>query len=279
MKNKILVTAVIVIFSSVIFLGWGDKGHKTIASYAMKNLSSVMKIPADWQTYVVEHAADPDYRKSSDKTEPNKHFIDIDFYKEFQKGKMIQSLDSVKMFYPDSVITKMGTLPWTVENTFNNLVKAFKEKNKSNILLYLSDIAHYVGDAHQPQHTSLNYNGQLTGQKGLHFRYEIDMLDSNLTELKSKFVSGKPEKINNIREYIFNVITRTNTFCDLLTSADKFAMTGKPALQYDDEYRKLMWYRTKFFTVDQFNLAGKELASVIYTAWLNSGKPNLDSIK
>jgi hypothetical protein len=279
MKNKILISAVIVFFSSVIFFGWGDKGHKTVASYAMKNLSSIMKIPADWQSYVVEHAPDPDYRKKDDNTEGSKHFIDIDYYKEFKKGKMILSLDSLKALYPDTMITKMGTLPWAVEVSYNNLIKAFKEKKKSNILLFMSDIAHYVADAHQPQHTCLNYNGQLTGQKGLHFRYEIDMLDSNLTELKAKFESGKPGKIKEIRSFIFDIVTRANTFADVITSADKFALANNGSGQYDDIYRKLMWYRTKYMTIDQMNLAGKNLASVIYSAWLTAGSPKLNSIK
>lgn len=279
MKNKFLVTAVIVFFSSVIFLGWGDNGHKTVASFAMKDLSLTMKIPVEWQNYVVEHSVDPDYRKSSDKTEPSKHFIDIDYYKEFLKGNMIQSLDSVKMLYPDSVITKMGTLPWAVETTYNNLVKAFKEKKKNIILLYMADIAHYVGDAHQPQHTNLNYNGQLTGQKGLHFRYEIDMLDSNLTELKANYQYGKPVRIKNIKSFIFSVIARTNAFADVITSADKFALANNGTGQYDDTYRKLMWYRTKYLTIDLINLSGKDLATVIYSAWIAGGSPNLKNIK
>lgn len=279
MKNKILITAVIVIFSSVIFLGWGDKGHKTVASYAMKNLASVMKIPAAWQTYVVEHAPDPDYRKKDDSTEPSKHFIDIDYYKEFLKGKMILSLDSVKALYPDTVITKMGILPWAVEASYNNLIKAFKNKKKSDILLHMSDLAHYVADAFQPQHNCLNYNGQLTGQKGLHFRYEIDMLDSNITEAKGKFESGKPAKIKEIKSLIFDAITRANTFVEIITTADKLALANNGTGQYDAEYRRLMWYRTKYMTIDQLNLAGKNLASIIYSAWLNAGSPNLFKIK
>ncbi len=279
MKNKILVISAILILSSAVFFGWGDKGHKIVASFAMKDLSSVMNIPQDWQNYVVDHSVDPDYRKGADKTEPNKHFIDIDYYKEFLEGKMIEDLDSLRMRYSDSVITKEGTLPWAVENTYNNLVKAFTEKNKANILLYMSDLAHYIGDAHQPQHTCLNYNGQLTGQKGIHFRYEISMLDSYVNEINASFEEGKPVKINNIRPFIFNIVTRSNTFVDVITAADKIALQHNGTGKYDETYRKLMWFRTKFFTIDQLNLGGKDLASAIYSAWLQAGSPDLAAIK
>jgi len=279
MKNKILITLLLAAFSSAVFFGCGDKGHKLVASYAMKNLSSAVKMPKDWQQYVIEHSVDPDYRKGEDKTEGAKHFIDIDFYKEFLKGNMIKNIDSLKMIYPDSVITKMGLLPWAVENSYNNLVKAFKEKNKKNILLFMSDIAHYVGDAHQPQHTNLNYNGQLTGQKGIHFRYEITMLDSNLAEINANFSPLKAEKIKDIRKFIFEIITRTNTFSDVITTADKIALQNNGTGQYDAMYYKLMWFRTKYMTFDLLNLAGKDLASIIYSAYVSAGSPNLFAVK
>ena len=279
MKKKILLTFVLIVLTSVVFLGWGDKGHKTIASYGMKNLTSVMEIPKDWQEWVVEHSVDPDYRKGQDKTEPNKHFIDIDYYKEFQSLHMIQSLDSLKKVYPDTVIYKQGMLPWAVEATYNNLVKAFKEHNKKNTLLYMADLAHYIGDAHQPFHSCLNYNGQLTGQKGIHFRYEIDMIDSNLTYIKSKFESGKPEKVKDIRQFVFDIIARSNSFVDLLLAADKTALQHNGTGKYDPMYQKILWAKTKYMTIDQFNYAGKNLASAIYSAWLDAGKPNLKSFK
>lgn len=279
MRNKLLFTVFLLVISFSVYQGWGDKGHKIVASYAMKNLTGYMNIPKDWQKYVVDHSVDPDYRKGADKGEAPRHFIDIDYYKEFLRGEMIQNLDSLKKKYPDSVITKMGTLPWAVEETFNNLVKAFKSKKKQDILLYMSDLAHYVGDSYQPQHTNLNYNGQLTGQKGLHFRYEIDMLDSNVTEINAKYEGGKPGKINSIREATFDAVTRANTFADVISTADKIALQNNGTGKYDNTYRKLMWFRTRYMTIDQLNLAGNGLASAIYTAWLNAGKPDLRRIK
>jgi len=278
MKNKFLVVALLLILSYSAFLGWGDKGHKIVASYAMKNLKSVMAIPQDWQSYVVDHSVDPDYRKGQDKGEPSRHFIDIDFYKEYLKGQMITDIDALKKIYGDSMVTKQGTLPWAVETTYNNLVKSFKALSKQNILLYMSDLAHYIGDAHQPQHTNLNYNGQLTGQKGIHFRYEIDMLDSNVAEINSKYEEGHPTLIKNIKDFTFDAITRSNTYSDVILAADKIALQYGNG-SYDNTYRKLMWMRTKYMTVDQLNLAGKNLASAIYTAWTEAGKPDLSKAK
>lgn len=279
MKKRILITSLLVIFTSVVFFGWGDSGHKIVASYAMKDLAPVMQIPENWQQYVVNHASDPDHRKGEDKTEGFKHYIDIDYYKEYLNGKMVQNIDSLRMIYPDSLIQKQGVLPWAIEASYKKLVLAYKEKNKKEILLQMSDVAHYVGDAHQPQHTTINYNGQLSGQKGVHFRYESDMIDANLDEIKNNFETGKPVKIDNIRAFAFNIIHRTNTFNDMINAADKTSLQISGSGQYDEKYNKALWYRLKFMSFDLLNLAGKDLASVIYTAWLEAGSPDLNSIQ
>ena len=257
----------------------GDNGHKLAATYAMKDLSIAMQIPQDWQSYVIEHSVDPDYRKRDDKKEAPKHFIDIDYYKEYLEGKMIQNLDSLKMVYADTTISKQGMLPWAIEVTYHKLVKAFKDKDKKDILLYMSDIAHYVGDANQPQHTTENYNGQLTGQKGIHFRYEIEAIDSNLVEIKNNFERALPFKIDRIRQFAFSVIYRTNTYNDLIMSADKYALKYNGTGSYDSRYKKLMWYRLKYLSIDLLNVAGRDIASVIYSAYVDSGSPELKDIK
>ena len=52
------------------------------------------------------------------------------------------------------------------------LVKAFKEKDIDYILKNSADLGHYVSYAHVPLHTTENYNGQLTNQKGIHAFWE-----------------------------------------------------------------------------------------------------------
>jgi hypothetical protein len=47
-------------------------------------------------------------------------------------------------------------------------------------------MAHYVGDLSMPLHVSENYDGQLTGQKGIHHYFEEDMVDQLYPELAAK---------------------------------------------------------------------------------------------
>lgn len=269
---KILNRLLIILFIPLTIFSWGDKGHKKITELAFKMLPAEIGFTEAAKKEIIARSVDPDYRKKEDPSEPNKHFIDIDFYKEFLDGQMIKSHDSLLTIYPDSIVTKMGMLPWATLNTFDKLVGAFKSKDIGKITLYVFDLAHYVGDGHQPLHTTLNYNGQLTSQKGIHFRYEIEMFDKNINLFDEKFLEMEPVYVNNKLDYIFDYITESNSFVDVILSADKFAYK-KSKNVFDDEYYRLLWFRAKYLTIDQVNSSAFALASLIYTAWLDSGKP------
>jgi len=274
LKTKFITTFTVILFSSIFLFGWGDKGHKLIATNAMKILPVSMKFPELWKSEITEHSVDPDNRKRADKSEGPKHFIDIDYYKEYQKGKMIYAKDSLIAIYGDEVVTREGVLPWATADTYQKLVDAFKSKLKDKIILYSSDLAHYVADGHQPLHATLNYNGQFTDQKGIHARYEIEMIDHHLNELQDEQKNFVPAKINNLLPFIFDYINESNTYVELLLSADNFAKKQSKGT-FDENYYRLLWFRTKYVTVNQFDLAARNLASLIYSAWVDAGKPAL----
>jgi hypothetical protein len=79
--------------------------------------------------------------------------------------------DAVEKFLEDTLLA-YGIVPWHIQTVYNRLVKAFEEKNIDYILKNSADLGHYVSDAHVPLHTTENYNGQLTNQKGIHAFWE-----------------------------------------------------------------------------------------------------------
>lgn len=263
------------IFTPTIFnYGWGDNGHKLITKHALKILPSEINFSEDFKSKIIEHSIDPDYRKKDDASEPNKHFIDIDYYKEFLDGRMITSIDSLKKIYGDSIVTVQGILPWATITTYSNLVEAFKNQDREKVLLYTSDLAHYVGDGHQPLHSTVNYNGQLTSQKGIHFRYEIEMIDQHLNDIDKQIKIFSPIYVSDISEFIFNYITESNFEVDILLAADKLAAKHNSG-KYEADYYRLLWFRTKYLTISKFEQASFSLASLIYSAWIDAGKPKI----
>jgi hypothetical protein len=253
-------------------LAWGKTGHKIINRAAVDYLPAEMKDFTAWKDYLGEHASDPDIRRLTDKSEAPRHFIDIDFYKEFLNGRMIENEDSLIAIYGKDTVTKVGLLPWATLNTFNNLVKAFKEKNRDKAMLLAADLGHYVADGHQPMHCVVNYNGQLTNQEGVHARYESDMVDRYANELENSFDSTEISLVKNPLEFIFGYISGSNSVCSVLFDADLLA-TKEAGNTTSDDYYRIMWFRTKYITEIQFNKAAQDFAALVYTAWVEAGRP------
>ncbi len=258
-------------------LAWGNEGHMLIARKAVDFLPEEMAYFKQWASYIEIHSVDPDNRKSSDKSEGHKHYIDIDFYKEFNRGEMIYNLEELKKAYNDSIVNEMGVLPWATAETYKNLVLAFKEKNRDKFLIYASDLAHYVADGHQPMHSVINYDGQMTSQKGLHSRYEIHMVNKYLEELDKSFYSQEPYYVSDPLSFVFYYITNSNLLSCIVFDADNLAFS-ETGLRETDDYYRILWFRTRYITVLQVNSAANDLASMIYSAWLDAGKPNLKDL-
>ena len=278
MNKKLLLILLFLLLPLSIIFSWGGEGHKLISKKAMQLLPDEMSSFVAWQDYISIHSVDPDLRKDKDKTEAPKHFIDIDFYPEFLNGKMIEDEQALKNEYSDSTVTKMGLLPWATLETYNNLVNAFKEKNRDKALIYAADLGHYVADGHQPMHTIMNYNGQMTNQKGIHFRYESVMVDSNLAQINNDFDSEKAKYIAKPLYFIFGYISDANSAADLLFAADEFAYKESNSRK-DEEYYRLLWFRTKYITETQIENSARDFASLFYSAWVDAGKPAFPDIK
>lgn len=260
-------------------LGWGNKAHKLINEKAIEMLPDEMNQMKLWKDYIGEHASDADIRRDTriDTTEWPRHYIDIDFYPEFLNGNMITDKNELVSLYGEEKVTKMGLLPWATFTTYENLKKAFSELNRDKVLIYAADLGHYIGDGHQPFHTMLNYDGQLTDQKGIHGRYESEMVNEYFDQIEDTIKLHQIEYVTDPLNYIFDFLTRTNSFAEVIFIADKIAydQTGKHG---GNEYYRLLWFRTKYLTIDQISHAAESLASLIYTAWIDAGKPNLSEL-
>jgi len=270
MKKVVLVLLLIAILP-LNLSAWGDKGHKLITAHSLEFLKTKINLPDSIIKEIITRSVDPDNRKKQDPTEYPKHFIDIDFFPEYMSGQIVLNRDELKSRYPDSVLVKQGYLPWATLDTYEKLVDAFKSGEKEKIVLYLADLSHYVADGHQPLHATINYNGQLTGQKGIHFRYEIEMVDAYLEEIIKglvKFDIGAVEK-KDLEYKIFDYINESNTYVELILSGDKFASKNK------DKYFELLWNRTKYVTIESINSAAKALADIVNSAYIEAGNPEL----
>lgn len=275
----ILLTLFFLLVHINVTLAWGKEAHKLINSKAVALLPDEMSVMKKWSEYIGEHASDADVRRDTkvDTSEWPRHYIDLDYYTEFLTGMMIQDKNQLIAIYGEETVTKMGLLPWATFEVYNNLVQSFMEKNRDKVLIFVSDLGHYVGDGHQPFHTMLNYDGQLTDQKGIHGRYESEMVNKYIDQIAGAIKTRNVEYVTDPLNYIFDYLTISNSTAPIIFNADKLAYKQAESHGSSDYYR-LMWYRTKYTTIDLISNASGVLASLIYSAWVDAGKPHLTEL-
>lgn len=267
----------ILILIPLIFLlsSWGWQGHQIISSSILDCFNEEMAVFEDWVPYLTEHASDADYRKNDDPSEGPKHYIDIDSYPEFlETGRIPTTLDSCINIHGAGFVDDNGYLPWATLNTYHCLVECMKHAEWDNARSAAADLGHYVADGFMPLHITKNYDGQLTDNNGIHSRYEADMIGDYADEI---IYEGTPvEEIGDVTAYVFSYLYKNYEYVDDIIQADDDAKDVSGG-SYNDAYLEKLWEETGDFTIEMFRGASHALASLIYTAWLQAGQPDIDN--
>ena len=189
--------------------------------------------------------------------------------------------------FAEKYLSKYGIVPWHLERMLTRLTYAFKEKNLKKILRNSADLGHYVGDAHVPLHTTTNYNGQLTGQDGIHGFWE-----SRLPELygdKYNFMVGKAEYIDDPNTYFWDIVMESHLLLDSVFFIEKdlteqfssdqkfcFETRGEQTVRtYCEAFSKAYHERMDGMVETRMRASIKTVGDVWLTAWVNAGQPDL----
>jgi hypothetical protein len=198
--------------------------------------------------------------------------------------------DAVSKYSKDT-LEKYGYVPYQVVYMKNKLTEAFKAGNKDSILFYAADISHYIEDANVPLHTTVNYDGQLSGQPGLHSLWEsmipeLEISSYNLSSKHSAVYLKSPE------EAIWEAVRRSNALLkDVLekekevtvnfTDTTKYRVQirrGKEYKSYTSAFAKAYAASLKTTINDQLLNAANLVADFWYTAWVDAGKPDMSKL-
>lgn len=255
----------------LIIVGWGRYGHEKISYNIILFMNSEMSQLSDWPTLLAGHSSDADDRKATDPTEAPKHYIDIDNYIEFVTyGRIPQTKDSVLSIHGYSFVLNNGILPWATETTFDSLKACFARYDWNKAMLFASDLGHYVGDGHNPLHITRYYDGRTESQYGIHSRYESSMVNEHLDEII--YTGGPIAFIPDVNCYIFNYLYANYVYVDSIFAADDYAQSIS-SNTYSSLYKNALWQKTGGFTINLFRNASKSLTELIYTAWVEAGRP------
>lgn len=256
---------------SFVLLSWGSTGHYKINTASGLSFNTQMSQFTSWITTLADHASDADIRKGWDPSEGPKHYIDIDNYNEFiLEGKIPQTMDSAIASHGAAFVYDNGILPWATLTTFDSLKNCFERLDWAKAVLFAADLGHYVADGHMPFHITRNYNGQYTGNTGIHSRYESTMINAYISQFN--YDGAAISEIENVNQYVFNYLYSSYPFVDSVIDADNYAkaLAGNTN---SSVYKQALWEKTSGFTIPLFADASHALTELIYTAWIQAGSP------
>lgn len=279
---------VLFVLIMIFFNSWGFLVHRSVHQLAVYELPGSLKtfFYRNMQ-YVVRNAPRPDQRRNEDSTEATKHFINFEAFGDSAAWKMPLSWEKAVTIYSKDTLLKNGYVPYHVIIMKNRLTNAFRNGKADSVLFYATDMAHYIGDANVPLHTTTNYDGQLTGQKGLHALWEsmvpeIEIGQYNLhSRHKAKYLDNPEEAIwNAVRQsysLVNDVLAKEKEVSRSFTDATKYRVqirNGREYRSYTSEFAKAYSKALGNSINDQLISSADLIADFWYTSWVDAGKPD-----
>lgn len=287
--KKTVAAFLLLLFSGNAVHGWGFHGHRLINRYAVfclpESLFGFYKTHIDW---LADHATDADKRRYAVAEEACRHYLDCDRY------ERAAPLDTLPMWwhaavaaYSEDTLQAHGIVPWHCYLMLQRLTEAFREKDAVRILRLSADLGHYIADAHVPLHACGNYNGQRTGQHGIHGLWE-----SRIPELYSTSydkIIGTSPYLNRPMEAIWDVIGESYAASDSVLQLERGLNDAFPADRkyswenrgnglvrvYSQAYCAAYDSLLQGMVVRRFRQSMGMVAAFWYTAWVNAGQPEL----
>ncbi|WP_420239445.1 S1/P1 nuclease [Telmatobacter bradus] len=269
---------------------WGNEGHRMI------NRLGAATLPADVPAFLHTEQAlneieylgpEPDRWRSPSEPElvaaqAPEHFIDMELADALGPLPRKRLDFEAKVFAAGQRPEKIGLQPWQATEVWERLKSSLREYRvlsaqhadtkpvEQAILFYVGWLGHYVGDASQPLHTSIQYNGWTgpnphgyTTEHKIHWQFEGPFVGANIkpSEVQAKMTPLKPVAGDIFDQYVAYLRT-TNTYVEKVYQLEKaggFVNAGTP--------------ESRAFTAERLAAGASMLRDMVYTAWLDSAKP------
>jgi hypothetical protein len=265
---------------------WGTEGHRSITRRAIDALPPALRafFSADGE-FVVAHVIDPDLWRILDLegrlgAEGPNHYLDIDGLGEPRPFSGVpRDRRAFLAKYGTSRAGDVGRLPWQAADVYAQLVTSLKDAGRGlrttadmDARYLAAVLAHYVEDAHVPFHASINHDGQLSAQRGIHARFESDLVRRNAGTLVLAPV--RVDAVGPIVDVMFDTLVASEASVATILDADRRAARGSTA--YDDGYYRRFFQDVRGILQDRLSHAATSVASILVSAWRAAGSPALD---
>lgn len=256
---------------------WGLEAHVLINRAACTTVPEGLRpFFMRHQAFIGEHGKDPDtvLTFQDEETERIRHWFDLDELDGFPFQKIPRTYEKALAKYGEERLEAAGLLPWRIAELYARLVEAMKESQWKRVPLLAAYLGHYVADGHQPLHTTTNYDGQLTGNTGIHKRFENEMIRRYLTQYQDLAAFTQPaQQTADAVAFTFDFLVDSYVWVDNLLRADTLSKRGVHG--YGDAYYAALYVFAGKLAKLSMAQAATDLGTLWYSAWIEAGRPNV----
>jgi len=248
-------------------MAWGHKGHSLAAATTIQALPEELRA---WylgqEAAFIQATLEPDLRKAQDPAEVWRHRISCETYG--GPGKLPLQAAAAKALVGAWAFEQGGQLPWVIAERHQLLVEAFRSRDRRRVISESGWLCHYVSDAQVPLHTTADRNGKSTGQKGVHKRWETDLVDHGVSSLPPPAEARPP---GDLPTTITGWIAESHAMIQPLLEADSAA--GREAKVKPGSRTAALWSLQKPQVVQQLSRSAERSGALILSAWIEAGRP------
>lgn len=256
---------------------WGYVAHRIIAENAAAGMPDPLAAFFRSGSRSLSAASiEPDTKLKSKlgETEKRRHYLDLEDLGDTKQRGIPSDPQKARELYGSATLEQAGMLPWRVAEVHAELTAAMKRNDWPAALRLAGWLSHYVSDACQPLHTTVNFDGQKSGSRGIHAAFETEMIDGNrihYRQIASLPEGFRPEPIADPAGKIIEVILEAHKSVAGLLKADRDAVLAMRRSRAD--YWKELEKRAGPIAGRQMALATRLTASYWHSAWVAAGRP------
>ncbi|MBL0210664.1 MAG: hypothetical protein IPQ13_07095 [Holophagaceae bacterium] len=274
MKLRTLSLVGLLFCGASLLRAWGDKGHRIINGTMLKTLPPEVKAwYAGKEAFLRDHASDPDAWRDHDRKESSRHYLDTEIYG--GAGKVPLEIEQAIQQVGRAAFVKNGQLPWVVQDRWKDLVEAFQSGDRDRIAFATAILGHYVGDAHVPLHSTRNHDGGESGQRGVHGRWEVGLVERYVVEGD---LGVRPAKVDpDLMKAPWRWLTESYALVPEVLARDKAADRTTPmdrrGTRREGAYWLIFWAGQRETVLKRMEQSAEALGDLILSAWVRAGRP------
>lgn len=264
-------------------LAWGFTAHRLVNAKAVETLPPPLRGLFERNLDELRaHSVDPDlWRAAGQESEGPAHYLDIDAFGAYPFPD-VPAVEAEHLRRHGPQAAEKGRLPWRTAEQYAALVAAFRSRDTAAVLRQAAILGHYVGDAHVPLHAAVNYDGQETGQQGVHGRWESELVERFERQIEPRVHPAEAHPVGDPASFVLGVL-REGYPRSLQVLASDLAVRGSRDLartpeddRYDDGYYSRLYEREGERLAECLSASAAATGSLWLQAWVEAGRPELD---